>query len=508
MPFFIFGVMMKSIINKLTLVSSFLLLCLYAKAQKVYDFDITCQQAYHEITSLKLNSGQQTINKARQQNPNNLVPELLESYIDFYELFFNEDPNEYKKRKDNFDDRLDKLDEGPANHPFHDFSRATVYLQKACVQIKFGGTFNAGWNFKKAFGLIKDNRKRFPSFTPNNLIYGPSLMIAGVIPDSYKWIAGFFGVKGSIKDGAAVMQGLVNGTDAWSRLYFEEACFYNCYLLFYLQNKPDEALKFMTQHKLDLVNNHLLGYMAANLAMNNKQSEYAKTVILSRNQSPEYTRMPYWDFEMGYIRMRHLEIPEAIKSFSSFLTTFKGKFYVKDACEKLAWCYYLQGNKAAAESTLKRVTQIGNTITDADKQANRDAKTGVFPNALLLKARVLNDGGYNNEAMAMLAGKSSNDFSAPEERLEFVYRLGRIYEDLGKNEEAIKAYNLTISQGQNRTEYFAARAALQAGIILEKEGKKDQAIIYYQKCLDMEDHEYKDSLDQKAKAGIARCKGN
>jgi len=508
MPFFIFGVTMKSIINKLTFISIFLLLCLCSKAQKVYDFDVTCQQAYHEIISLKLRNGQQIINRARQQNPNNLIPELLESYVDFYELFFNEDPNEYKKRKDNFDNHLDKLDEGPDNNPFHDFSRAVVYLQKACVQIKFSSTWSAGWNFKKAFGLIKDNRRRFPSFTPNNLIYAPALSIAGVIPDSYKWIAGIFGIRGSIKDGAAVMQSLINGTDAWSRLYFEEACFYNCYLMFYMQNKPEEALKFMTQHKLDIVNNHLLAYMAANLALNNKQNDYAKTVITNRNQSPEYMPMAFWEFEMGFLRLRHLEIQEAAVCFNNFLTSFKGKFYVKDACEKLAWCYYLLGNKAAAESTLRRVTQIGNTITDADKQANRDAKTGIFPNAVLLKARVLNDGGYNNEAMALLTGKSSNDFNAPEERLEFVYRLGRIYEDLGRYDEALKAYNLTISQGQNRTEYFASRAALQAGLILEKSGKKDEAIKYYQKCLDMEDHDYKDSIDQKAKAGIARCKGN
>ncbi|MCA6452694.1 MAG: hypothetical protein IM582_05885, partial [Chitinophagaceae bacterium] len=51
------------------------------------------------------------------------------------------------------------------------------------------------------------------------------------------------------------------------------------------------------------------------------------------------------------------------------------------------------------------------------------------------------------------------------------------------------------------------RAALQIGQIYEKRGQKALAISYYQKCLDMDDHEYKDSLDQKAKSGIARCKG-
>ena len=41
----------------------------------------------------------------------------------------------------------------------------------------------------------------------------------------------------------------------------------------------------------------------------------------------------------------------------------------------------------------------------------------------------------------------------------------------------------------------------------ERQGKKAVAIAYFQKCLDLGDHDFKDSIDQKAKSGIARCKG-
>jgi hypothetical protein len=65
---------------------AFLLVCsisISLKAEKVFDFNSTCQQAYAEITKLKINNGQQLINQARQQNRNNLVPDMLEGYIDF-----------------------------------------------------------------------------------------------------------------------------------------------------------------------------------------------------------------------------------------------------------------------------------------------------------------------------------------------------------------------------------------------------------------------------------------
>ncbi|MEP7318396.1 MAG: tetratricopeptide repeat protein [Panacibacter sp.] len=479
-----------------------------ANAEKVYDFNITCQQAYQQIISLKLNAGQQLISQARKENPDNLIPEILDSYIDFFMLFFNEDPADYKARIPNFSTRLDKLEEGPENSPFYNYCRTVVYMQKASVEIKFGKQWAAGWDFKRAFNLIKQNKKDFPAFLPNNMIYGPMLVVAGTIPDGYKWFTSLFGIKGSIKDGINLMQQFVTSSDAQAKLFFNEASFYYCYVLFYIENKPDEVFQYIQQKKLDVVNNHLLAYMTTNLSINNKQTDNAKNIILRRNPSSQYLSTPVWDLEMGYTMLHHLNTQEAAKSFQLFLANFKGKFYVKDANQKLSWAYYLQGDMKAADNARLQVLKQGSQVTDADKQAYKSAKSGVWPNSLLLKARLLSDGGYNNEALVLLAGKSVNDFPKPEDQLEFTYRVGRIYDDLGRYDEAIKMYLYAIKLGQSRTEYYAARAALQIALIYEKQGEKDAAIQYFQKCLDMEDHDYKDSLDQKAKAGMARVKGN
>lgn len=504
--FFIFG-QMKLFVVRIFILLLFIFCVNKSNAEKVFDYNATCQQAYISITSLRLNEGQQLINQAKQQNADNLIPDLLESYIDFFVLFFNEDAAEYKKRKINFSTYLDRVDDGPESSPFYNYCRTVIYLQKACVEIKFGERWSSGWDFRKAFNLIKDNRKAFPNFSPNNMIYGPMLVAAGTVPDGYKWLASLFGVKGSIKNGMQIMESFVNGTDQWQKLFANEAAFYYCYILFYIDNKPAEAMQFINQKKLDVVNNHLVAYMATNLAINNKQTEYAKNVIMHRNTSSAYMYTPVWDFEMAYIRMHHLEIPEAIASFEKYTSNFKGKFYLKDAYDKLSWCYYLLGNNTAAEQVRQKVLQFGGTDTDADKQAEKNAKSGAWPNLLLLKARLLSDGGYNNEALALLVGKSANDFSKTEEKLEFAYRVARIYDDLNRDDDAIKAYQLAINIGTNRQEYYAARASLQIAFIYEQQGKKDEAIAYYQKCLDMDDHDYKDSIDQKAKAGIARCKG-
>lgn len=250
-----------------------------------------------------------------------------------------------------------------------------------------------------------------------------------------------------------------------------------------------------------------MAYMAANLAVNNKMNEFARDVIENRNTSSAYMQTPIWNFELAYVQMRHLELENAAKNFEYFLSHFKGKFYVKDACEKLAWCYYLMGNTTAASNARKMVLKRGNTDTDADKEANKNAKAGKWPNALLLKARVLNDGGYNQQAITLLKSKSPNDFTDPTDKLEYTYRTGRIYDDMNHDDSAVKYYEAAIALGINRTEYYASRAALQIGMIYEKQGNKQLAIQYYQKCLAMQNHDYKDSIDQKAKSGIARCSG-
>jgi tetratricopeptide (TPR) repeat protein len=484
-----------------------LLSCSRLAAQKVYEFNSVCQQAYQEITKLRIGPGLVLLEKERQQNPDNLIPVLLESYADFYTLFLNEDPKEYQALYPKFLQRIDQLNEGPKSSPFYYYCLSMLRMQRAAASIKFGKFWDAGWDCRRAYQLIKENRKQFPTFSPNDLNYGALQAITGTIPKGYKWLAAIFGMRGSQTEGMRIVKGFINSNDPWAKLFFNEAAFLYPYLLFYLENKKEEALAFTQQRKLDLVNNHLHAYMAANLGINNKQAEFARNIILNRNRSEDYLKTSVWDFELGYTRLYHLETQEAARNLESFLANFRGKFYVKDALQKLSWCYYLQGNLSKAEETRKRVLQKGATDSDADKQALRDARTGRWPNILLLKARLLSDGGYHGDAAALLQGKTEDDFPAEEDKLEFAYRAARIYDDLGRDEDAIRNYLIAIRMGEHRTEYFAARAALQIGQIYEQKGQKAMAIQYYQRCIDMDDHEFKNSLDQRAKSGIARCKG-
>jgi tetratricopeptide (TPR) repeat protein len=88
--------------------------------------------------------------------------------------------------------------------------------------------------------------------------------------------------------------------------------------------------------------------------------------------------------------------------------------------------------------------------------------------------------------------------------IEYYYRQGRIFQELNNNLGAINSYNTAIQIGSNNSAYYASRAALECGKIYEKLNNKVQANAYYNKCLAMDNHDYKTSIDQQAKAGLQR----
>ena len=80
-----------------------------------------------------------------------------------------------------------------------------------------------------------------------------------------------------------------------------------------------------------------------------------------------------------------------------------------------------------------------------------------------------------------------------------------------KNEEVSEDYmgfinNLWVYMEYDvNNDFLWARAALQIGLIYEQKNNYSKAIQYFNTCIEMKNHAFKNSLDQKAKSGIQRC---
>jgi tetratricopeptide (TPR) repeat protein len=329
--------------------------------------------------------------------------------------------------------------------------------------------------------------------------------VIGTIPKGYQWMASLLGMSGKITEGNALVLKYINSKDAYANQCRNEALFVYPYLIMNFEGNKKKTFDFIENTAYDFTNNHLHAYMATNLYLNNQQSQKALQIASNLNPANTYLDLPFWQLEMGYAYLNELKLEAAKNALQQFINRFKGQFYVKDAFEKLSWIAYIQGGQAKANTYRSNVLSKGNDITDADKQALQNAKKGTWPHPILLRARLLSDGGYQPQALAILAGKTSKDFDKDIDKTEFAYRLGRIYELAGQLDQAIPFYTSAIEKGSNQPEYFAARAALQIGLIYEQKGNPSQAITFFNTCLEMKNHAFKNSLDQKAKTGIQRC---
>jgi len=469
-----------------------------------FDFNSDCRKAYEEIIKLRLNTGKQILESEKKSDPGNLIPYFLENYIDFFTLYFNEDPEEYKRRKTSIDQRMAMMKKGDPSSPFYLFTRSVIYFQWAAVEIKFGDRWDAAWSFRRSFLAGKENLEKFPDFRPGRMLQGAMQVAAGTIPPGYQWLSKLLGIHGTIDAGMRNLENVLDSNDPYAVIFRNEATFYYLYLKFYILNQRDFVFKYIHQQNWDTRNNYLFAYLVANLSLNNQDASVTEEIIYHLNRDPGYLDMPVWDMQLGYAMADRLD-PESIEKLQSYIDRFKGNFYVKDALQKISWMYYLQHEPEKAKATRERILVSGSTDTDADKQAQKEAESGKWPNESLLKARLLDDGGYYNRALLVLMGKQASSFPETGERLEFYYRTGRIYDALGRESEAIAAYQEALKMGESRREYYGARAALQMGYIYEKRGDKKTALTYFKKVLAMRAHDYKDALDQKAKAGVERC---
>ena len=119
--------------------------------QKVYDFNPRCQQAYDAIMQLRVDAGTALLDAEKKEHPDNLIPYFLENYIDFFTLFFNEDPSVYAQRKSLRDTRLDMMEEGPESSPYYLYTQAAIRFQWGMIRVKFGEKWDAVWEIRKAF---------------------------------------------------------------------------------------------------------------------------------------------------------------------------------------------------------------------------------------------------------------------------------------------------------------------------------------------------------------------
>ncbi len=478
-----------------------------ATAKKHFEWTPALREAYNKTLSLRFVEAEADLAKIRLSDPDNLLILHVENYLDFFHVYVNEEETEFKKLEKNKDKRLEIIeDEGDKTSPYYLFLQADIRLHWALARLKFEQYSTAFFETNKAFKLLTANAEKFPKFMPNKKDLGILHAIVGTIPDNYKWTVSWLSsMEGSMEQGKGELEEVLNYAQKQDFIYEDEIYVYYAYLMLHLENDSEEAWKIINNAKLNPKENPLACFVMANVAMRTDRGDEAINILLKRPIGKQFAPFYYLDYMLGLVKLQRLD-DDADVYLKRYVENYKGRNFIKDSYQKLAWHSLLHGESQGFKKYMNLCKSKGYTIVGSDKSALADAKSGDLPAIELLKARVLFDGGRFQRAYDVLKDKKSGDYLSEKNRLEYNYRMGRITHRLGRFEEALRFYQTAIDQGRNSPYYFACRSALERGHIFEALRKKKQAKDAFNLCLDISPEDHKTALHQQAKAGLRRIK--
>lgn len=484
------------------------LLSLPIFAEASFNWSVRCREAYASVTMLNFPKATRLLAEERLADPANLVPLYIENQAEFLSTFISEEETSMDRLRKNTVARIGKIEKGPDSR-YKLLFTGEMHLQLAIGRIKFGEYLSAANDLRRANRQLNENRKKYPDFAANLRGLGFIHTVAGNVPKNYQWITAMLGVKGSVSRGLDELNTLLQATQNDPEIAYleDETILLLTFLELNLDKNKQNAnrIRQRFQHAEHIESKPLLQF--AKSVFHFWLAENDSVIELLGNRKIEQGSHPllYLDFMEGSARLNKMDF-SADKCFERYIRNYKGRSYICSAWQRRAWIRILQNDE---EGYRRMIANCKNAdaeklLSDEDKQAVKDAHSGILPNKTLLRSRLYFDGGYYLPALTEIGGKPPAAFPSLNEKLELTYRLARIFDKTGKKDKAVYYYKETYKNGASSTSYFAANSALMLARLYEDSGEKQLAIEYYKKTLELRNHDFQNSIDQKAKAGIMR----
>jgi predicted negative regulator of RcsB-dependent stress response len=462
------------------------------------------QRAYTEIRELRINSGRQILAKEKAKKiPSDGFDIYLENYADIVSLLVSDDVALYTQLIDREEEMLGLLKKLSDKTPQKRFFMAEVRLHWAFVKLKFGKEYSASWDIIKAFKLLEENATMFPSFLPTYKSLGLLHVLIGSTPQNYKWVADLLGLRGNIQQGLREIQMVIQKDTLFKTEAQLIQLLIQANILKYSEKNNVDLLALVRAQPDDL----LLHFFGTIISMKDGRGEQALKMLDSCPKGSQYYTFPFLDFLKGQLLLEKSQYTEAEKYFKTFLNRYQGQNFVKEANFKLYLCNWLINNELILKYYVNNILKTGQTVVESDKAAQKFAENYKKsphgePQKILMKARLAFDGGFLDEALKDLEAYNENSFSQLPDRAEYQYRLGRIFQKNNQPDRAIVVYERSLILSEPQALYFGANSALQLGYIYQLKNQRQRAIMYFQKALNYPKHEYKNSIDNKAKAAL------
>jgi tetratricopeptide (TPR) repeat protein len=464
-------------------------------AAREWRFEATSEKAYGLTLNLKTTEARALI-----KEPRTISDYYVISLAEAIELLISEDPQKFSEYQRSFEERKEKkIKCSDADYQFY---QAELRLQWTFIYLKFGYEFDAALNLKQAYQISTTCRKKNPAYLPIRKTIGLLEVMIGSVPEKYNWVLALLGMHGSIQKGLDDLNS-VSTTDS---PFAFEANIINAVIHGFVFQRPDKGLEELKKLQTEKTDNNLVRLLTAILAIKNSESEIAFQMLNTLSQPENGLPLLYVDYLKGEVYLYKADYLNAISSYRWFTKNYNGQNYVKDAHYKIGLCYWLNGNKNDALEAFEEAKVKGKETTEADKHAAKSLAEKELPHVKLSKVRYFTDGGYYAEAKTLLESITPTDLPSRHNQVEYYYRKARLAHKQLELPAAKLFYSQTIEMAGEEHWYFAPNACLQLGYIAWQGNNISEAVAYFEKALRYKKHEYKNSIDSKAKTALAQIK--
>lgn len=463
-----------------------------------FDFTPNLQKAYSEVFKLKVYSGRELLAK---ENPKNPFRIYVEDFADMTELINSENEKQYEKWLSREAERLNAIEDLDEKSPYNRFLRAEIKLHWALIKIRFGHEVKAAYDVIQAYKLLDENQKLFPNFLPNLKSLGCLHVLIGSVPNKQRWITKILGLRGNIQLGMNELH-----LAAKDKVWGTEARFCTIFIQAYVLKFDDKHNAEMLQFADSQLDNLNVNMVATAISLKDNRTEQAFELLKRTPKDATYLYFPIFELYKAETQLFKGNYSQAVSAYQNYLRNFKGKTFLKDTYYKLFLCSWLMGDEKKAKLYLSKINEDGSTVAESDKAAQKFyenfQKTQALPNKTLIRLRLLFDGGYFDDALHELGLLTEKKFTNTKDQAEYNYRAGRIFQKLNQFDKAANYFERSVALAGSEEWVFAPNSALQLGYIYQQKGQKNKAKAYFEQAIAYKNHEYKTSVDNKARAAL------
>lgn len=481
-------------------------LCLTPSFAKYhFTFSPNCVQAQQKTYELQLSDALNYLSKEAASDPENLAVEYLKNFNLTLKAFVTESDEDYKALKTHFSKAYEKLEGLEDSDPYKRFALAEMDFQLAMVKGKHEDYYSAALNTNSAYKHLKSNLEKHPEFILSKKTLGLMNAYLSTVPDSYNWAIKLLGMKGSLSKGLAMLKEVAYTADssAGMALLSKEAHYLYSFTLYHISKDNAKGWSEMKKCTKDFSSNGLSNFFRALMASRLHKNDEVISTIRAYPKASSYQHIYFNDYLLGLSLLNELN-KDAVTHLNNYYTKFKGKNYIKSCLQKMSWYYTIFGNDSKARYYKDLIPKYGQAAIEEDELAVLFVNKPK-PHKLLLRSRLLFDGGHYDKALEEIKDLRSADLSTNDEKAEYAYRKGRIFSKKGNDHVASLFYIACAKFAVKSQEYYGAYACLYLGDHYKAIGDKEKAKEYYRKALNFkENKEYKGSIEQRAKLELKR----